>query len=240
MSLGHEFMNVLNMIAVPGDVVEELKSAPRWRAPVMLSMMVALIVGWFMVPAMEQPFKAIYERSFGEAGAGKVLSSTMKLYFVGMAGLQALLIPLRWLAISTLLSLFARTFGRGVAVDFRRLFSAVAYAEIAFVGMSILTVLILYAKGIDTIEKPVDLVVFRGLDYFLHDQTPSDVVPGFLSSINIFSVWYVYLLSTGMRIMGDEPGRRALGISAAAWCAWAGLAALQPLVTEAFFRLASA
>ncbi len=240
MGLAHEFMNVLSMIAVPGDVVEELKSAPRWRAPVVCSMAAALTVGWFMVPAMEQPFKAIYERSFGEAGAGKALSSTMMLYFVGSAGLQALLIPVRWLMISVLLMLFARIIGSGAPVDFRRLFSAVAYAEIAFVGMSVLTVLILYAKGIDTIEKPVDLVVFRGLDYFLNDQTPSDLLPGFLSSINIFSLWYVYLLATGMRIMGDEPGRRALGISAAAWCAWAGLAALQPLAMEALFRLASA
>ncbi len=239
MSFAHEFMNILNMTAVPSEVMEELKGAPRWRAPIIFSVAATLIVGWFMVPAMEQPLRAIYVRSFGETGATTAVSSAMKLYIVCTTGLQVTLIPVRWSLIAVFMIIFRRVLGKGSAADFRRLFSAVAYAEVVFVAMSVLTVLILYAKGIETIERPVDLIVFRGLDYFLHDQTPSKILPGFLSSINIFSVWYVYLLATGMRIIGGEPGRRALGISAAAWCAWSGLAALLPAAMDTLLRVAA-
>lgn len=213
-------LHLFNIIATPSEVFTEVDSNPRCGMAMIVLVVVSLVIGWFMIPALEQPMRKAISSSFGEESADTVLESTMRYFLFLELLVEPLLKVIRWLVLTMLLYLLSLPIIEQSMPLFKRFFCAVVYGEVVFVYMNILTILIIYAKGIDTVESAADLTIFKGLEFFLQDKNPGNALYTLLSNINIFSIWYVVVISMAVRVMGRVTMGEGLSISCLAWIAW--------------------
>jgi hypothetical protein len=239
MTLRKEFLNIFNILATPSEVFIDIKTTPRWRMAFFVVLISSVTIGWFMIPAMEQPMKSIYSKSFGESGAEAAISTMMRFYFMFEVILQPALIFIRWAMFSIMLYLLSRYLAAGVSVSYNQIFSATGYCEIIFILMNMLNVLIIYAKGLEKIESGRDLTIFRGLDFFMNYESRNTALTTLLTNINAFSIWYVIVISIAIRILTEMKRSVALFLSAICWLLWATLSMIQPILVKVIMETIS-
>ena len=231
MTFKQEFLNLFNILATPTEVYAEINTAPRWRIPFLFLVVSSTTVGWFMIPAIMEPMKKILASSFGEGSADVAIKGVMKSMLVGQLLIEPLFKLIRWLVLSTILFFITLLYVKGDSLLFKKLFSAVAYAESIFVFMSALTILIIYARGMNGIEAISDLTVFKGLDFFLKGKDQSTTMVTVLSNINPFSIWYVITIAFGISVFTKLQKSKAFIIASASWLTWITISILQSKVT---------
>ena len=161
MAFKNEFLNLFNVIPTPTAVFEDLNRAPRWRFPFLFTLISYVIIGWFMVPIITQPMQQIYTDSFGEAGANAAISYVVKYTLILQVLIQPISKVIKWFAIAFSIYIFALVINKNTDGVFKKYFAIAAYSEIIFVLMSVFTILIIYAKGINTIESSSDYQIFK-------------------------------------------------------------------------------
>ena len=239
MTLKNEFLNVFNILAAPSEVFADIKEKPHWRIAFIIVLASSMLIGWFMIPAMEQPLRSIYSKSFGENGAEAAMSSMMRMYFVLGVIVQPALAFIRWTVFSIALSCLTRVFNSEAPLQFKQVFSATVYCEIIFILMSTLNVLIIYAKGLEQIETANDLTIFKGLEFFLKNKNENAVLVTLLGSINIFSIWYLIVVSISIRLFTGLKGSESFMLSVIAWLAWMAISLMQPVFVNSIMNIIS-
>ncbi len=231
MSFAQESMNLLNILAVPGEVVESLEATPRWRAPLITTALVSAVTGLFMVPAIEQTMRRAVESSFGASGpAAASQNLLLPVLFLGDVG-GALC---RWSVVAFGMLCGIRLARGGNEASYRRCFAVAAYAETTLLAMAVLNVLILYARGLETIAGADDLVVFKGINVLLSHRTEHPALSAMLSGLHPFALWYAGILAAGVRRFGALRPLPAVGVAVGAWCLWSAAAAI-PAFTAQWF-----
>ncbi len=231
MNLQQEFLNLFNILATPTEVYGEINITPRWRIPFLFLVISSTIVGWFMIPAIMEPMRKIFASSFGQGSADIAIKGIMKSILVAQLLIEPLLKLARWLVLSAILFFITRLYVKGDFLLFKKLFSAVAYTESIFVLMSILTILIIYVRGMDNIEVMGDLTVFKGLDFFLKGKDQNTTVVTVLSNINPYSIWYVITIAFGVSVFTKLQKSQAFIIASASWLIWITISIVQSKVT---------
>ena len=239
MNFPKEVVNVINVLATPLEVFEDIKNNPRLRVPAIVALVCSITVGWFMIEPSVQPLRIIYERSFDSESASAAISSMMKIFFVLRIVLTTVSIYIRWVLFSLLLMAMIRVYMGVTLLGFKETISLVAYCEIIFIAMSVLTVLIIYAIGVEKIERSTDLQIFKGLDYFMSSENRNAEVAAFLSNLNIFSVWYVLVISSGIRLLTGLKKLESLAVTGVAWLCWSTMAMLEPWITNSVIKMIS-
>ena len=230
MNLQQEFLNLFNILATPTEVYEEINITPRWRIPFLFLVISSTAVGWFMIPAILEPMRKIFATSFGQDSADVAVKGIMQSILVAQLLIEPLLKFARWFGLSAILFFFTLVFVKGDSLLFKKLFSAVAYTETIFVLMSVLTILIIYIRGMDSIEGMGDLTVFKGLDFFLTGKDQNITVVTILSNINPYSIWYVITIAFGVSVFTSLQKSKAFIIAAASWLIWVTISILQSKV----------
>lgn len=230
MNLQQEFLNLFNILATPTEVYREINITPRWRIPFLFLVISSTIVGWFMIPAIMEPMRKIFASSFGQGSADIAIKGIMKSILVAQLLIEPLLKLARWLVLSAILFFITILYVRGDSLLFKKLFSAVAYTESIFVLMSILTILIIYVRGMDSIEVMGDLTVFKGLDFFLKGKDQNTTIVTVLSNINPYSIWYVITIAFGVSVFTKLQKSKAFIIVSASWLTWITISILQSKV----------
>ena len=231
MNLQQEFLNLFNILATPTEVYGEINITPRWRIPFLFLVISSTIVGWFMIPAIMEPMRKIFASSFGQGSADIAIKGIMKSILVAQLLIEPLLKLARWLVLSAILFFITRLYVKGDFLLFKKLFSAVAYTESIFVLMSILTILIIYVRGMDNIGVMGDLTVFKGLDFFLKGKDQNTTVVTVLSNINPYSIWYVITIAFGVSVFTKLQKSQAFIIAGASWLIWITISIVQSKVT---------
>ncbi len=232
-----EVANLFNVLATPVKVSEEIRDNTRCRMPLMFSLASSLIIGYLMIPASEQILRGIYRHSFGPGDAGSALSPAIRVYFFLGVLIRACAVYIRWALCCALLYLLTRLVLPDAVLKVKPIFCMVAYAEIIFIAMAVLTLLILYAQGLERIESSGDLVVFKGVDDLLGLREDNPRIASVLSNINIFSLWYILVVSAGLRVLTGMKKFEALAITSIAWLCWSLLSVLGNYVMEAILKL---
>jgi len=228
-----EFMNVLNVVALPTEVFADTNQVPRWRAPFALLVASSVVIGWFMIPAITEPLRRVYAHSFGESAAETTVSTMMRYFLLLEILVEPMFKLLRWIVFAGVLYLLVLTVTRDRRKLFSRLFAITAYSESIFVLMSTLTVLIIYARGLDHIEGSSDLTVFKGLDFFFPGEPSANLaLTTLLTNVNIFSVWYIITVSAGIRLITGLNRFEAVGFATIAWLIWITLSIGQPSLVK--------
>ncbi|HEV8537485.1 MAG TPA: YIP1 family protein [Bacteroidota bacterium] len=228
MTFKKEIANIFNILATPSEVFRDICEAPRWRVPFIFFVLSSITIGWFMIPAIMEPMKKIFYSSFGDSGSDAAISAIMKSMLVLQLILEPFFKIVRWVVFAGILFFLSMLFAKDIPNLFRRIFSVVAYSEAMFILMSTITVLFIYAKGLQSIEGSDDLTVVQGLEYFLKDKASNAALLAVLSNINPFSIWYILTVSVGLRVVADMDRSQAFATAAIGWFGWIALSILQP------------
>ena len=239
MALRSETSNLFVVLANPSEVFNELNQSPRWKMAFILATASSIAVGWFMIPAIEEPLRKIYARSFGDGPAGSAAASMMRQLMVATIVAESAFKVLRWTILaSTMYCLSKYLTGKDDRL-FKRLFAVVAYSEIVFIVMSLLNLLVLYGRGLDRIKNSTDLTtVNKGLE-FLVAPGSNPPLTTLLTNINVFSMLYVAILSIGISIATGLTRSGATGIAALAWGIWIVICMAQPFAETLFLQMIS-
>lgn len=76
------FFDIFNLLAVPSEVFNRLRSSPRFGVAFWFMVLTFLLCQWFMIPIMQQPMRHIYADIFGEEAADAAISSMMKFFLI--------------------------------------------------------------------------------------------------------------------------------------------------------------
>ena len=227
-----EFLNLFNIIAAPTEVYGDINEFPRWRMPFVFLLISSLTIGWFMIPVIIEPMKKIFTSSFGEDASGGAIKGVMKSILIVQLIIEPVFKLLRWFVFSGSLYILSLFFVENDSHLFKRIFSVVAYAEGIFIFMSLLTLLIVYAKGLDSIEGENDITIFKGLDFFLKDRNSNPTLAAILNNVNPFSIWYVATIAIGLRVVNKIERLKSVGIASMSWLIWIALNIMQSNATK--------
>ncbi|MBN1396528.1 MAG: YIP1 family protein [Bacteroidetes bacterium] len=191
--------NIINIFATPTDVFENIKKTPKWPVAFLIICAVSLICGYFMLPFIQKIMEETFTVKMSEEQAQKVASTTSR-YRMFMRLLIPITFLLKWLFISSFLYLGAILFD-AQKNNFKTLYAVVVYSEFILALMGIINVLLILIKGVDAVSNLTDLHTIIGLDFFLADKSQNVLLFNFLNNFNVFSVWYVVVLTIGMSVI---------------------------------------
>jgi hypothetical protein len=125
-------------------------------------------------------------------------------------------ILLRWSVLGALLYFSAIILG-ATELRFKQVYAALVFSEMILVLMGVINILLLYIKGIESIQNITDLQAIVGLDYFLSDKAADPPLFTFLNSVNIFNIWYVATLSIGLSVITGFSKLKSAVLVSAVW-----------------------
>ena len=237
MTLKREILHLFNIIAAPTEVYNDINATPRWRMPAGLLFIISPMIGFFIIPAAIEPLRKIYEESFDSRTAEIALQTSTHYFTIINVAFGPLVKIIRWVILSAVIFIPVLLYGRTASFTYTKVFSIVAYGETLFHLMGILTVLVIYARGIDQIANPSDLVVFKGINYFIDKNAVSSSIYNTLSNVNPFSLWYIAVVSRGIQITATIRFLTSLMLVSLAWCVWLALSLGESFVMEKALEL---
>jgi len=216
MTFKKEIQHVVNVIASPAEVFADVREDPKWRAPLMFNFVTAVFIGWMKVPLLVGMMRRVYESTFGGEGAAAAIAGTKTMVIVAQLVVGPATGIVRWLLFSSAVWILLRL-SQGTAPSFRNIFCIAAYSESIQTLMNLVSVLILHLRDPESLSKSSDLVVFRGLDWFLPAAMANHPIGTFLSPFEPFAVWYLITLGIGVRVMSGTEKVRAFMIAMGGW-----------------------
>ena len=107
---------------------------------------------------------------------------------------------------------------------YKPMFAAVVYSELILVCAALINaVLLVCFREVDDIQNKTDYQVISSLHLIFEQEKVGLPYSTFLSQITPFSVWYLYVLSRGVAIIGDLSWRTAVWLVAVIWLASVGV-----------------
>jgi hypothetical protein len=191
------FQRIIGVLFSPDATFSSIARRPDWVVPLVLLLVVALCAGFMMAPhmdfgaaareAMEQN-KNVSAEQIDKAvrissSIGKVL-----MYIAPVLSLIGLLV------IAGVVLLAFRIFGG--EGDYKQAFSVTCYASMPSVIKSVVTVIIVVAKGGMIPAQAVQTLVRSNLGFLVNYKT-NPMAFALLSSFDIFSLWFLALLIIG-------------------------------------------
>ncbi|MEA2344622.1 MAG: hypothetical protein QOF63_2791 [Thermoanaerobaculia bacterium] len=191
------FQRIIGVLFSPDATFASIARRPDWVVPLVLILLVSLAAGFIMAPHVD--FGAAARESMEQnknvkpedvekavrisASIGKVFS-----YISPVLSLIGLLV------IAGVVLLAFRIFGG--EGDFKQAFSVTCYASMPTIIKSVVTLVIIVAKGGIIPAQALATLVRSNLG-FLVDYKTNPVAFALLSSFDIFSVWFLALLIIG-------------------------------------------
>jgi hypothetical protein len=208
---------VIGVIFSPDATFASIAKRPDWVLPLVLLLITSLVAGFIIAQhvdfgsaaraSMEQNKNATPEqidKAVKIAGAiGKVFT-----YLSPVLSLIGLLI------IAGVLLLAFRLFGG--EGDFKQAFSVTCYASIPSIIKSVVTLIILVARG-GIIPVEVLATLVRSNLGFLADMKTSPMAFALYSSFDIFSVWFLILMIIGFAYVSRLSKAKSAGIIISLW-----------------------
>jgi hypothetical protein len=193
----NSFQRIIGVLFSPDATFASIARRPDWVVPLVLLLLVSLAAGFIMAPhidfgaaareSMEQNKNATpeqIEKAVRISGSiGKVLT-----YISPVLSLIGLLV------IAGVVLLAFRIFGG--EGDFKQAFSVVCYSSIPTIIKSVVTLIIIVAKGGMIPAQALATLVRSNLG-FLVDYKTNPMAFALLSSFDIFSVWFLALMIIG-------------------------------------------
>lgn len=205
----NEISRVANMFFSPGETFEDINRKPTWLIPLLMALVFSLAVGALfrakvLTPeAFEQMTRQRMEEIMEKRGAQmseemmeQALKSsriTYRLWHVFTVGSTLLmLIVIAGVYFLVLLLLQAEA-------PFKKVFSVVTWSWMVYaVASGVIAAITLLLKSPETIDPTnLESIVATNLAAFLSRRETSPAVYSLASSLDIFSIWFLILLSIG-------------------------------------------
>ncbi len=224
--------NLVTIFAAPTEVFEELKQKPRWAVAFLTISFFTIVIALLSLPLSRQIMLQAVSR--GGAVEGAQLEQAQRFQYVG-----SILIPLtllfKWLVSAALLYFMTILAGSG-QIRFKEVYAAVVFAEMILLLMAVVNLLLLVAKGADSIRHITDLQGIIGMDFLMPDRTSNLPLFTLLNNINIFNIWYIAVLSIGISVMSGFSRVKSALLVTTMWLLGVGLQVAIAALTAAMQR----
>lgn len=200
---------LLSILASPGEAFERIMNRPRWLLPILFSVGIFFVVIWL-----------------GECWH-RLSEALTWPNLLGPALISPLIVGIVSLGSTTFIYLMSAVLrgNTGRTVNFRTLFSVNVHCGIIFLLGEVVNFLLVRANllGDDKFLLPNRFPT--GLDLLLIGGAKPDIyVLILLHSTSVFIVWYLVVLSLGIRISTGSSKIRSAVIAIGLWCFTVGLA----------------
>ena len=204
--------NLKNLILEPSRLFKSLKEKPNWLIPFIIVSILGIVFALLMQPASAQVSIAKLQETLTSGQIEQAMQTAKRLGWISIS-LLPLITLIRWSIISALFLTLSNLFTD--KMNFKKTFSIVSYCNIILaLGMGV-NVGTIYLRGLDTVSSPHDLWLI-GLNFW-SPETLGLPMSLFLSEITVFSVWYVVLITLGLKIVADLSKWKAVFISVFVW-----------------------
>jgi hypothetical protein len=191
------FQRIIGVLFSPDATFQSIARRPDWLVPLVLLLLVALAAGIIMAPhmdfgaaareAMEQN-KNVSPEQIDKAVRISASIGKVVMYIAPVLSLIGLLV------IAGVVLLAFRIFGG--EGDYKQAFSVTCYASMPTIIKSVVTLVIVVAKGGIVPAQAMQTIVRSNLG-FLVDYKTKPMAFALLSSFDIFTVWFLTLLIIG-------------------------------------------
>lgn len=205
-------LDCLRLIYSPRVVFAHLARQPHWRETFVVLSVVTMAATIFLYPFTLKAAAGQLERVLPEEEISAVIQSMKKWYALGLVLVPPVLLG-KWLLYSGLAWILGLAFG--LFLEFRKLFLVTVYSSVAVVLESLYGLVILWARGLEEITGPADLQVAIGLN-LLFDATSAPVF-ALLGNLNLFELWFVGLMATGIAVTHSCDLKRGYAIAIPVW-----------------------
>lgn len=188
-------MHVHEIFLDPAQAFSRINERPNWLKPLLVVSLMASLTILLSTPISEHlALRSIPEGASEELKAELFRMLRLSTYY-GIAT-TPIVILLKWSVLSSFLFLFLILSGSDIS--FRKTLSLVGHASIIVALDGLLCMLVMYARGFDSIQSPGDLqTTVLSLNHFLH-TAGHPLLRVLLDNLGVFSLWQLALLTFGV------------------------------------------
>ena len=105
--------------------------------------------------------------------------------------------------------------------------------------MAVVNLLLLHVKGAGSIHHITDLQAIIGLDFLMEDKTSDLATFTVLNAVHIFNIWYIVVLSIGLRVMSGLGNIKSAILVTSVWLLGVGFQVAMAVLSANMQRLQS-
>jgi hypothetical protein len=211
-------LELINVLHEPAAVFERIREKPRVLVPFLVIVVLLLAIAWFLRPVYEQALRGLMAEMPPERAA-QVDPSRQTMFILIFTPINIL--------VSLLLGaglLWVLTSLTGSDARYRLLLSVLTHTYVTFVLVSVVTALIVFVRGSETVTSFRELRPPIGLDLLAPSAT--GFLGALLNAINPFSIWGVWLTGVGVAVTHRISRGTGVVVAAIAFLIGASIAAL--------------
>ncbi len=213
---GGALESIWGVLLAPEKTFRALAVRPRWLPALLVLLLSAFAVSIILTPKMDmkQVIVDALEKQGRELTPTQLETQVSLMKKVGM-GAQLVLQPAFYLLAATVFLVLLRLLGSDI--DFRRSFSVTVHGMLPLVIGALLMLPVVLSRTSVSVEEVQGSLLLKSNLAALAPASVGKVGLALLSSIDAFSIWSVFLLAIGYRVVGKVSSKAAWGAVLALW-----------------------
>lgn len=211
--------SIWGVLFAPEQTFRALAARPHWLAAMLLLVATALALSLVVTPKldMKQVMRDAIEESGRDISAAQLeqqVEMAEKFKWAGTAS-QVVLQPAIYLIMAAVFLVLLRL--SGSEIDFRHSLSVSLHGMMPFLFATLLTIPVVLSRAELSLEDVQNArYLYSNLAAFAPDTTAKPLM-ALLSSVDLFSIWTIFLLATGYRIVGRVSQTVAYSVVLGLW-----------------------
>jgi hypothetical protein len=202
-------LDLVKVLYEPGAVFERLRERPRFLAPVLALILLALVIGLLARPYVEAAIGGMMAQQAGAGGQQMSPGTAAMLQIVA----SVVFLPIIMLLAGGILWVVVSLFGE--QASYRHLLSVSCYASTLYILQLAAGLLVLSLRGAESVTSPADLQPALGLDLLVPGA--KGYLGAVLKGVNVFSIWGVVVQGIGITKTHNTSRETGYGAAAAAF-----------------------
>jgi len=217
------FARIAGVLFAPAEAFQEIARRPDILAPLLILLAVGYASTLLIIPKLDT--EAMFEAQAAQIRkqnpeVAEADLERMRSWGAASAKMFAYVSPVMMVAwylilAGVLLGAFRAMGGEGT---FKQAFSATLYAWIPLTILSIITTVVVMARG--SFDPTTAATLVKSNPAFLTSLTDRPVLFSLLSSLDLFTIWTIILLIFGFSALSKLPGGRSAAIVISLWAAF--------------------
>ena len=202
----NSLQNIADTLAEPSAAFARLKSEPKWLLAMVIFCLFSIGIALAMFSFTEQIMHQTMPEAEMSADQIEIAIKVGRIF----ALIGSLVAPIIWLlAISAILTLAARFIGINDAIKFKHIYAAIVHTSlISILIVLVNTALLVVFRDVEDINRLADMKIIPGLHLLLGSSENVKLLT-FLSYFNPLSLWYLAVLTIGVRVFADTDKTKA-------------------------------
>ncbi len=194
--------NLINIIIEPVKTFQHIKEKDDWWIPFIL----VVLIGWVFTAVTAPAIARLTAQQMAEMGVAKELPKFMGLIaYIGVPfGTMV-----SWLISSLIIWFLGNAFGADW--NFTKALDLFAYSSVVQAIRSVLSIIILWLRGIPNIMTFRDLNVATGFNLLFSPENPK--LYALTSGIEVFTIWQYILIAYGISEITGVSKKKAAWVS---------------------------